>query len=207
MRWLPLLCAALLSSACVTPVALDAAIRPALPPGERSSEKAGVVCSPDLLGHVERAHPSTLTGFANSYQFELGQPLCNALFKSVESSYRAAVRASTPYYRGEFGRVVQFALQDSSLSIAPRADRTTRVAYALSVVVERYGRDLRLESRNVLSGYGLVDAPRLSDAVVKEVVEDALQQVANETTTLLVARIDGPRVATPRGFDPAAPED
>jgi hypothetical protein len=207
MRWLPLLVAALLSSACVKPVALDAAIQPALPSAGRSSEKAGVVCSPDLLEYVERAHPSTLTGFATSYRFDLGEPLCNALFRSVEGSYRAAVRATTPYHRGQFGRVVQFALQDSSLSIAPRPDRTTRVAYTLSVVVERYGRDLRLESRNVISGYGLLDARVMSDAVVKEVVEDALQQVANETTTLLVARIDGPRVAAPGGYDPAAPED
>ena len=48
-------------------------------------------------------------------------------------------------------------------------------------------------------------APMLAQTAAD--VEDALQQVANEATTLLVARIDGPRVAAPAGTDPAAPED
>jgi hypothetical protein len=197
MRWLVLLLAALGVSACVKPVVLNSGIAPTLPVAERSSEKAGVVCSPELLDHVERAHPESPAGFANAWEFALGEPLCNALFKSVESSFRAAKRATVPYHRGQYARVVRFELQDSALSIVPRENRTTRVAYSLSVVVERYGLDLKLESRNVVSGNGLVDAPKLTDTVVREAVEAALQQVANDTTSLLVARIDGPRVPAP----------
>jgi hypothetical protein len=194
MRRFASLVAALGLSACVKPVVLSGAIAPTLPVTERSSEKAGVVCSPELLEHVERAHPDSPAGFANAWEFELGEPLCNALFKSVESSFRAAKRATVPYHRGQYARVVQFELQNSALSIVPCENRTTRVAYTLSVVVERYGLDLKLESRNVVSGNGLVDTPKLTDAVVREAVEAALQQVANDTTSLLVARIDGPRI-------------
>jgi len=199
MRRLALLVAAACCTACVKPVLLSAAIEPGLSGADRSSEKAGVVCSPSLLGHVERAHPSTLAGFATTWEFELGEPLCNALFKSVESSYRAAQRATTPYHKGQFGRVVQFDLRNSSLSIVPQAKGSTRVAYTLSVVVERYGRDLRLMSRNVVTGNSLVDCKKVTDRVVKQVVEAALQQIADDASSLLVARLDGPRV-------PASPQ-
>lgn len=199
MRWLALLVATSLCTGCVHPVELNGAPQPSASTADRSSEKAGVVCSAELLGHVERAHPSTLVGLATTYQFALGQPLCNALFKSVESSYRAALRASTPYYKGQYGRVVQFDLQNSSLAIVPQPNGSTRVTYTVSVIVERYGRDLQLQSRNVVTGNSLVDCRKLTDEVVQQVVEAALQEVADDATSLLVARIDGPRV-------PAAPE-
>ena len=207
MRWLLSLIAVLGLCACVKPVLLNTAIQPGLPIAERSSERAGVVCSEELLDYVERANPSTFTGFATTWQFALGEPLCNALFKSVENSYRSAKRATTPYYKGQYARVVQFGLQTSSLSIMPRPNRSTRVAYTLSVVVERYGLDLKLQSRNVVTGNGLVDVPKLTEAAVREAVEDALQQVTNDANSLLVARIDGPRVPAPAGQDPANPED
>ena len=204
MRGLALILAAVLCSACVKPVVLSAAIAPGHPSSDRSAEKAGVVCSNDLLEHVERANPSTLAGFATTWEFELGEPLCNALFKSVESSYRAAKRATTPYHKGQYARVIQFDLQNSSLSIEPRARGESRVAYTVSVVVERYGLDLRLQSRNVVTGNGLVDSRKVTDAVVKQAVEAALQQVADDASTLLLARIDGPRV--PASPVPASPE-
>ena len=199
MRWLTPIAAASLCAACVNPVELNSAIAPSQSSSERSSEKAGVVCSPELLAHVERAYPSTLTGAATTYEFQLGEPLCNALFKSVEGSYRAAIRATTPYHRGQYARVIQFDLQNSSLSIVPRARGAMRVAYTLSVVVERYGLDLKLLGRNAVTGNGLVDCPKVTDEVVQQVVEAALQQVTDEATSLLVARLDGPRV-------PASPE-
>ena len=198
MRWLALLVAASCCTACVKPVVLSAAIQPGVSVADRSSEKAGVVCSPSLLGHVERARPSALAGYATAYEFELGEPLCNALFKSVEASYRAAQRATTPYHEGQYGRVIQFDLQNSSLSIVPQAKGSTRVAYTLSVVVERYGRDLRLMSRNVVTGNSLIDCKKVTDRVVKEAVEAALQQVADDASSLLVARLDGPRVPATR---------
>ena len=199
MRWLALIVAAACCTACVKPVVLSAAIEPGRSGADRSSEKAGVVCSSNLLGHVERAHPSTLAGFATTWEFELGEPLCNALVKSVESSYRAAQRAAAPH-KGQYGRVIQFDLQNSALSIAPHTKRSMRVTYTLTVVVEeRFGSDLRQLSRNAVIGNSLVDCRKVTDRVVKEAVEAALQQVADNASSLLVARLDGPRV-------PAAPK-
>ena len=194
MRWLALILAAFGCMACVKPIALNAAIEPSLPHSDRSSEKAGVVCGEGLLSHVERAHPSTLVGFATTYEFELGEPLCNALLRSVESSYRAAQRAAAPH-KGQYGRVIEFELRNSSLSIVPQAAGSTRVAYTLTVVVEeRYGFDLRQIGRNVVTGNSLVDCKKLTNQVVQDAVEAALQQVADSASDLLVARIDGPRV-------------
>ena len=198
MRWLASIVAASLCAACVKPIALSSAIQPSGVPAERSSEKAGVVCSPNLLGHVERSSLGTLGGVPTRFELELGEPLCNALSKSVEGTYRAAIRATTPYYRGQYARVIQFDLQNSSLSITPRAGGSNRIAYTLSVVVERYGLDLKLIGRNAVTGNGLVDSRTVTDEVVRQAVEAALQQVADEATNLLVARLDGPRV-------PAAP--
>jgi len=199
MRWLAPIVVASLCAACVKPVTLSSAIQPSEAPAERSSEKAGVVCSPNLLGHVERSSLGTLGGVPTRFELELGEPLCNALFKSVEGTYRAAIRATTPYYRGQYARVIQFDLQNSSLSITPRARGQMRVAYTLSVVVERYGLDLKLIGRNAVTGNGLVDTGTVTDDVVRQAVEAALQQVADEATNLLVARLDGPRV-------PASPQ-
>jgi hypothetical protein len=197
MRWSTPILAASLCAACVNPVELNSAIQPSQSVSDRSSEKAGVVCSPNLLEHIERANPSTLVGLATTYEFELGEPLCNALQKSVEGTYREAVRATTPYYKGQYARVIQFDLQNSALSIVPRARGQMRVAYTLSVVVERYGLDLKLLGRNAVTGNGLVDCSKLTDEVVRQAVESALQQVADEASDLLVARLDGPRVPAP----------
>lgn len=186
--------ATVLCAACVKPVALSTAIRPSEVPSQRSAEKAGVVCSPNLLGHVERSSLGMLRGVPTRFELELGEPLCNALFKSVEGTYRAAIRATAPYHRGQYARVIQFDLQNSSLSITPRDRGQVRIAYALSVVVERYGLDLKLLGRNAVTGNGLVDSQIVTDDVVRQAVEAALQQVADEATSLLVARLDGPRV-------------
>ncbi len=199
MRWLAHLLAASFCTGCVHPVVVSSAIQPRQTVSDRSSEKAGVVCSADLLGHVERSSLGSLGGVPTRFEFELGEPLCNALFKSVAGSYRAAARATTPYYKGQYARVIQFDLQNSALSIVSRGRGAMRVAYTLSVVVERYGLDLKLLGRNAVTGNGLVDCRNVTDEVVRQAVEAALQQVADGATDLLVARLDGPRV-------PASPQ-
>ncbi len=203
-RRLALLLAASCFAGCAQTVALRSAIRPSNPISGRSSEKAGVVCSEGLLGHVERASGGTL---APSYELELGEPLCNVLLGSVEGAYRAAQRASVPLYRGRYGRVVQFDLQNSALAIESRPDGSLRVTYTISVAVERLGRDLERLSRNVVTGNTLVDCPEVTDQVVQQAVEAALQQVADDTLSLLAARLDGPRVYDPSPERvPAAPQ-
>jgi hypothetical protein len=88
---------------------------------------------------------------------------------------------------------VKFDLQNSALHIMRQGGDTSRVVYTVSVVVERYGGDLQRLSRNVVTANKLVDCREVTDEVVREAVEAALQQVADDTWSLLVARLDGPR--------------
>lgn len=205
MRWLVPILAAACCTACVHAVALSPEIGPGHSTSLRSSEKAGVVCSERLLGHVERAHVDTLTGFATRYELELGEPLCAALVRAVEGSYRAAQRTVRPY-KGQYGRIIKLDLEKSALHIGPRDDGSMRVAYTLSVVVEQQGRDLQPLGRSVATGDSLVDCGEAPDRAVQQAVEAALQQVVDEASSLLVARLDGPRVpASPSQQAPATP--
>ncbi len=188
MRCLTLVLAAVCCAACVKTIELSHDIQPSRPTPAKSSEKAGVVCSESLLAGVARA---------SDYQLELGEPLCNLLLRSVEGLYRSAQRATKPYV-GEYGRVVQFDLQGSSLDIQRRRDGSIRVACSISVVVERYGRDLKRLSRQAVSGNGFVERRDATDVIIREAVETALQQVADNASSLLVAGLDGPRIPAPR---------
>jgi hypothetical protein len=186
--------AVLVGSACVQTVELSSAIKPARSDAGKSSEAAGVVCTPGLLAYRERAR---------LYAFELGEPLCGALVKSVESTYRSAKRAEKPY-KGQFGRVIQFYLHSSSLDVRRQPDGSVRVAYSLGVAVETCGRDLQPSARKLVTGNAVVTRRDTRTAeVVKEAAEAALQQVADNTSRLLVAGIDGPRI---HDSVPAAPE-
>jgi hypothetical protein len=194
MRRLAGLLAAACATACVHTVELSSAIGPSASAEGRSAEKAGVVCGTDLLDHVERAR----AGLATTWRFDLGQPLCGLLVKSVESSHRAAHRAMMMPLAGQYGRVVRFDLQNSALSIERQPNGEMRVAYTISVVVERFGRELERLGTSRVSANKLVDCPEVTDEIVQQTVESALQEIADDASSLLVARIDGPRVQPAR---------
>ena len=194
MRGLSFAFAICVLTACVRTVELSSAIAPAPSGVGKSSEAAGVVCTPGLLSYREKS------GF---YAFELGEPLCGALVRSVEASYRSAQRADKPY-KGQYGRVIQFYLHRSALDVRSMPDGAVRVSYSIGVAVESCGRDLQPRARKLVTGNAVITRrdTRTAD-VVKEAAEAAVQQVADDTTRLLVAGLDGPRVEDPV---PAAPE-
>jgi len=185
-------------TACVKTVELRSSIEPAPTGAGRSSESAGVVCTPGLLSYREKS------GF---YAFELGEPLCGALVRSVEASYRSAQRADKPY-KGQYGRVIQFYLHRSALDVRRMPDGAVRVSYSVGVAVETCGgRDLQPRARKLVTGNAVITRKDASKAeVVKEAAEAAVQQVADDTLRLLVAGLDGPRIEAPAGEPvPAAP--
>jgi hypothetical protein len=185
MRAFALLVAVALLTGCATTVQLSDAIAPAPAGLARSPEAAGVVCSPELLARVERAR---------FHKFALGEPLCSALAKSVEATYRSAQRVEKPY-KGQYGRVVQFYLQDSALDVGRTPDGSLRAVYSVRVAVETRGRDLRPSTRKLVTGMAVVARRDVKTAeLVKETAEAALQQLADNTARLLVAGLDGPRV-------------
>ena len=185
-------------AACVKTVELRSTIEPARTDAGKSSEAAGVVCTPGLLGYREKSG-----GFA----FELGEPLCGALVRSVQASYRSAQRAEKPY-KGEFGRVIQLYLHRSALDVRRMPDGAVRASYSVGVAVETCsGRDLQPRARKLVTGNAVITRKdtRAAD-VVKEAAEAAVQQVADDTLRLLVAGLDGPRIDGPTGDPvPAAP--
>jgi len=202
MRRIALLAAALLCTACVTTVELRSTIAPSDVPADKSSDAAAVVCAADLLAHVERAQ---------GYEFALGEPLCSALQRSVESTYRSGERVAAPY-KGQFARVVRFYLTSSSLGLRSLPDGSLRASYSVGVAVETCGRDLKPTIRKLVTGTGIVArSDATGSELVKEAAEAALQQVADNASHLLVAGLDGPRVRGSRSAPaepalPAAPE-
>lgn len=179
---------ALTLSACVQTVELSHSIQPSSAAVAKSTERAGVLCSDDLLEHVERA---------SYFAVELGEPLCAALVRSVEGSYRAAQRATKPPYVGQYPRVVRFDLQSSTLAVERRDNGATRVTCALSVVVERFGRDMKRVSTQAVTGNAMVERKDATDTLVREAVEAAVQHVSDNASSLLVAGLDGPRLHAP----------
>jgi hypothetical protein len=194
MRVISILLASIICSACATTVELSSALQPPRPEAARSSEAAAVVCSPELLAHVERAR---------MYKFELGEPLCSALVRSVEASYRSAERNDKPT-KGQYSRVVHFYLQDSALDVKRLPNGSVRVAYSVGVAVETCGRDLKPETRKLVRGDAVITRRDAKAAeLVKETAEAALVQVAGNASQLLVGEVDGPRL---REDVPAAAE-
>lgn len=197
MRYSGLLLCALLCTGCVKTIVLNSMIQPNGFIADKSSDGAGVVCSQGLLSHTEQTNPSTQVGSAITYEFALGEPLCAALVRSVEVSYRTATRTQSPS-RGQFGRLVKFDLQSTAFDIQLTDNGwggiTSRVSFTVSVAVEGYGPDMRLLNRSVLSGTSIVTRRGVdTDKVVKEAAEAALQQLADNTSNALVAGLAEPR--------------
>ena len=187
-RCLPLLLvAAAAATGCITTVDVSRTVEPSSAPADRSSEKAGVVCTHKLLDSVARASYYEL-----DYEARIGDALCSSLQKSVEGTYRSAERTVDPY-RGQFGRVVKFDLRGVTLDVQ-KHDGLTRVACSISVVVEHFGRDMQRQSTKGVSGNGFVERHDATDAVMRDAIETALQQVVDNASSLLVAGIDGPRI-------------
>jgi hypothetical protein len=176
-------------AACVQTVPLTGELHATSPIPNKSVEAVGVVCSEGLLSHTARGRSGLF-----AYQLPLGQSLCSGLIDATRGAYRSAESAVEPY-KGQFARVIKYDLARSSLDFESQPDGSTRVAYGVEVVVEKYGRDLRLESRNVLAGNALVDGNSgTRSECVERAAAGALQEVVDKTTGFLVAGLgDLPR--------------
>ena len=184
MRSLAPILAAVCLAGCMRSVELSQSIQPSVSLPDKLSERAGVVCTDGLLTHVERG---------GAYKLELGEPLCAALVRSVEATYRSAQRTTRPPYKGEFPRVIRFDLASSTLGVERMGGGVVRVTCSISVVVQRIGRDLKPISSQAALGNALVERKDKADVLVREAAEAALQQVADNASTLLVAGLGEPR--------------
>ena len=176
------LLAALGLAGCVHTVALDGDLHPANPIPNKSVEAVGVVCSPALLSHTAHGWSGLV-----AWEFQAGQSLCSGLVEATRGAYRSAETSLEPY-KGQFARVIKYDLERSSLDFESQPDGSTRVVYGVEVIVEKYSRDLRLESRNVVVGNSLVDGNSgTREECVQRAAAGALQEVVDKTTGFLVA--------------------
>ena len=199
-----LACAAL---ACVQTVALNPLIQPSALVAHKQPLLAAVVCSPDLTGFVEQAKPSARSGATIRYRIpSMGETLCDALTRSVGSYYDTVTRPEHAPARGEFDRIVKFDLHASDLDIQEQDDgwagTTQRVAYRVSVSIEGYDEHLSLINRSLVTGNGLVTRRGSPlQAVVRDAVEMAVQELADNASNLLIAGLAEPH----RDRAPASP--
>jgi hypothetical protein len=189
MRRYASLLATLTLAGCVQTVALNGQLRPANAVPNKSVEAVGVVCNEGLLSHVARGRSGLFV-----FEFPVGQSLCSGLVEATRGAYRSAETSVEPY-KGQFARVIRYDLARSSLDFESQPDGSTRVAYGVEVIVEKYSRDLRLQSRNVVAGNALVDGNSgTREECVERAASAALQEVVDKTTGFLVAGLgDLPR--------------
>ena len=174
---------------CVQTVPLTGDLHPAKPLRNKSVEAVGVVCSAGLLSHTAHGRSGLF-----AYEAPVGQSLCSGLIEATRGAYRSAETSIEPF-KGQFARVIKYDLARSSLDFESQPDGSTRVTYGVEVVVEKYSRDLRLQSRNVLAGNALVDGNSgTREECVQRAAAAALQEVVDKTTGFLVAELgDMPR--------------
>ena len=174
---------------CVQTVAMNGDLHPANPTSKKSIEAVGVVCSPGLLEHVAHGRSGLFV-----YESPVGQSLCSGLVEATRGAYRSAETSLEPF-NGQYARVIKYDLARSTLDFESQPDGSTRVSYGVEVVVERYNRDMRLQSRNILAGNALVDGNSgTSQECVQRAAAAALQEVVDKTTGFLVAGLgDLPR--------------
>jgi hypothetical protein len=208
MRTLTSLLVGLVCSGCVQTVALQGDVHPANPLQNPSVEAVGVVCSESLLSNTTTGQKGV-----SLYKVQVGQSLCSALLDATRGAYRSAQTSLEPY-KGQFARVIKYDLARSSLDFETQADGSQKVVAGLEVVVERYNRDLRFQSRNVLVGNALVDAENggTREEQIQQATQAALQEVTDKTASFLIAGLgDEPRqhgkksAKKDKKTDPSAP--
>ena len=179
----------LVCSGCVQTVALQGDVHPANTLKNPSVEAVGVVCSESLLGNTTTGQKGV-----NLYKVQVGQSLCSALLDATRGAYRSAQTSLEPY-KGQFARVIKYDLARSSLDFESQPDGSHKVVYGVEVVVEKYNRDLRFQSRNVLVGNALVDAESgTREEQIQQATQTALQEVTDKTASFLIAGLgDEPR--------------
>ena len=194
MKKILLLIFCILIVGCAHRVALSPNIRPNAMIANKLPSTVAVVVSDELLNYVEHARPSSWSGSAHTYNFEMGKSLCDALTRSVETAYENVMVAKTNPQAGEFDRIIKFALQNSNMDVYFQdgfLTSTGRANYSISIVMEAYnGKDIRMLKRSVVNGSGFSSRqsdPFSADKHFAQAIEAGLQQVSDNVANLLIS--------------------
>jgi hypothetical protein len=186
--------------ACTHHVVLSPAITPNAFVSEKFPHSAAIVFLNELKDYIQHAKPSSYSGSAHTYVFEIGESLCSALTRSVEAAYQNALEPKTNPAKGEYDRIIKFSLQNSDMDVYfdnGFLSRTGRAKYSISIVIEAYdGRNLDLIKKSVVNGNGFSTRETNAFSASKKfaiAVENGIQQIADNVANLLISGYAEPK--------------
>jgi hypothetical protein len=193
----------LLAIGCVPHLEISPAAQPAVSTSAKFPASVAVVCSERMKSLVER-FSLPLDGRSDgrvdtAYYFEVGEPLCKSLVRSVEAAYARAVEVPVSPQAGAYDRVLDFSLQNSGLILPPGVSSVNAgsIRYTLFVSMAAYdGRTMALVKRAIVEGVGYPTGKRVWSWLrepVASAVEAGLQDLSTNTTKTLSAGFAEPR--------------
>lgn len=194
----PLVAFALLVLAgCVGAAGISPDIQPDVAPGVKYPASAALVCSEKMQTFTERFTVPTDSRSDRqsdgSYYFKVGEPLCNALARSVGTAYGKPVVVPARPPLGSYERVFDFTVQSSRLVLPPNFSTVSAEAirYNLFLTMEAYdGKTMGLIKRTTVEGIGRPAGGRVWGWIrepLVSAVEAGIQDVSTNTAQLLAA--------------------
>jgi len=177
---------------CSHNVMLNPNIQPNAFSSTKSPSSVGVIFSDELKNHVETVNPSSYSGSAHTYNFEIGKPLSGALLRSVQIAYQDVLEVNTLESSEKFDKILKFTLQQSNMDIYFQEGFFTPNAKAnctLSIGIEAYdGKSNELLQMTTINGSGF--SSKATDAFnanksFAQAVETSIQQITDTVANLL----------------------
>ena len=179
---------------CTHQIAINPTIHPHAFSAEKLPYSVGVVFSEEMRTYIQHARPSTWSGSAHTYNFEIGNSLCASLLRSVEAAYFQVFDLKSNPRKGEYDRIIKYSLQNSNMDIYFQDGFLTtsgKANYTISIMLEAFNdKSLRMLRKNVISGSGF--STRNTDAFSADKhfaksIETAIQQVSDNAANLFIS--------------------
>ena len=211
-----LLCIAAAATACAHQITVNPNMHPNSFSGSKWPLSVAVICSPRLQQMTLSASPSTQLCAAHTFNFDMGESLCQALIRSVEGGYQKVTVASSVAEARGVHRVIKFSLMQNNVDVQFQEGfftATAKINHHLTVSIESYdARTRSLIGKYTVNGAGFGSrkagcANSSALALFREAVEDSMQQAVDQAANLAVSGSLEPRTragSTTRSY-PAAP--
>jgi hypothetical protein len=191
-----------LTMGCAHTIAINSLIQPDAFIAKKFPYTVAVVFPNDMKAYIEHARPSSFSGSANTYNFEMGKQLCDAIFRAVQIAYENPVEPKTNPQQGEYDRIIKFGIVKSNIDVYFQSgyfSSTARANYAISITIETYdGKTMKLIRKSTVNGSGF-SARDNSDVFYAEkqfakAIEDGVKQVCDNIASLLISGFAEPKV-------------
>jgi hypothetical protein len=115
-------------------VQVDPDMRQPAPSMPKLSGDVAVVFADGTKTSRYKARPISLNGTFHSYDFEIGEPLCRALMRSVNAAYHRAVEVPRLPRAGQYAHVIVFSLKKTQIDVSFEDNAFKPSARALSTL-------------------------------------------------------------------------